>query len=84
MINNNILNNYIENLIKQEAKKTSRRTVSRKEKIKRVTSNLAIKKAKDENDPLYKQYKRHKDIYKKLQTKIVNKYAPKVRSKARR
>lgn len=80
----NMLDEYFDYLVNQEAKKTSRRTVSRDEKIKRVTSNLAIKKAKDENDAMYKQYKKHKDLYKKYQEKIVKKYGPKVRSQARR
>lgn len=67
-----------------EAKTTSQRRITRGEKISRAIGNLAVQQAKKNNDSMYKQYKKYKDLYKKFKAKIVKKYGPKVRSQARK
>lgn len=78
-----IVDKYIDELL-NEAKTTSQRKVTRGEKISRAIGNLAIQRAKKENDSLYKLYKKHKDKYKDLKAKLVKKYGPRVRSQARK
>lgn len=80
-------NNYIDEKIDyiiNEAKTSSQRKITRGEKISRAVGNLSIKMAKQNNDSLYKKYKKHRDLYKDLKAKIIKKYGPKVRSQARK
>jgi len=73
---------FLDNL--EEGKRTSRTTVTRATKIKRATGQLASKEAKDRNDSLYKRMIFHRELYFKYRDLIHKKYAPRVRSKARR
>lgn len=77
---------WLDNLLEEihEAKQASTSRVSRGAKISRATGSLAISKAKQENDPDYKQMKKYLDLYRKHKQKIIKKYGPKVRSQARK
>ena len=70
--------------IHQEAKATSIVRVSRKEKVSRAIGTFAIQMAKEKNDPLYKRYEKFRRKYLDAKERIIKKYAPRVRSKARR
>lgn len=67
-----------------EAKATSIVRVSRKEKVSRAIGTFAIQMAKEKNDPLYKRYEKFRKKYLDAKERIIKKYAPRVRSKARR
>ena len=73
---------YLDRL--EEGKRTSRMVITRQTKIKRAIGQLASKEAKDRNDPLYKKMIFYRELYFKYKEKIHKKYAPKVRSRARR
>ena len=77
-----LLDLYLDEL--QEGKRTSVTRVTRQTKIKRATGQLATVAARKRNDPLYKQMIRYRDLYFKYRDRVRKKYAPRVRSKARR
>jgi hypothetical protein len=77
-----ILQKYLDEL--QEGKRTSITRVTRETKIKRATGQLASKEAKDRGDSLYDKMIRYRELYFKYRDRIHKKYAPRVRSKARR
>ncbi|MHA1622164.1 MAG: hypothetical protein ACTSVO_08500 [Candidatus Heimdallarchaeaceae archaeon] len=68
----------------EEGKRTSRIVITRATKIKRATGQLASKEAKDRGDSLYKRMIFHRELYFKYRDLIHKKYAPRVRSRARR
>lgn len=70
--------------ILNEAKRTTRTTIHRQTKIKRATGQLASIEARKRNDPLYKRMVRYRELYFKYRDMLHRKYAPRVRSKARR
>ena len=67
-----------------EAKATSVSRVTRQAKISRATGQLASVQARRMNDPLYKKMIYYRDLYRKYKERVHKKYAPRVRSKARR
>lgn len=67
-----------------EAKRTSRTKVTRQTKIKRATGQLSSVEARKKNDPLYKQMVKYRTLYFKYRSMIHRKYAPRVRTRARR
>ena len=67
-----------------EAKRTSISKVTRQAKIKRATGSLASAEARKKNDPLYKKMVFHKKKWKYYKAQVMKKYAPRVRTKARR
>jgi hypothetical protein len=67
-----------------EAKRTTRTTISRQTKIKRATGQLASVAARKRNDPLYKRMVKYRELYYKYREMLHRKYAPRVRSRARR
>ena len=77
---------YLDELINTilEAKKTTVGKHTKKAKIARATGSLAAGAAKKANDPLYKKMIYHRDLYRKYKEQLMKKYAPRVRSKARR
>lgn len=77
------IDRYIDEIL-QEAKTSSQRKITRAEKISRAIGNLSVQKAKENNDSLYTKYKKYKDLYKNYKQKIIKKYAPKVRSQAKK
>lgn len=48
-----------------------------KEKIKRAASKKAIQIAKDENDPIYSLYKKHRRLYLIAKLRLIKKNLPK-------
>ncbi len=77
-----MLDSYLHDL--QEGKRTSVSKITRKTKIKRATGQLSTAAARKKNDPLYKRMIYFRDQYFKYKDKIHKKYAPRVRSRARR
>ncbi len=77
-----ILDSYLQDL--QEGKRTSVSRTTRKTKIKRATGQLSTAAARKKNDPLYKRMVYFRDQYYKYRDMIHKKYAPRVRSRARR
>lgn len=77
-----LLEEYLEFL--QDAKRTSMARTTRQTKIKRATGQLATSAARKKNDPLYKRMIYHRDLWRKYKAQIQKKYAPRVRTKARR
>lgn len=77
-----ILERYLNEL--NEAKRTSITRTTRQTKIKRATGQLATVAARKRNDPLYKRMIKHRDLYYKFRDQLRRKYAPRVRSRARR
>jgi hypothetical protein len=67
-----------------DAKKTSMTKTTRQTKIARATGQLASVQARKMNDPLYKKMIYYRDLYRKYKERVHKKYAPRVRSKARR
>jgi len=67
-----------------DAKKTSMTKTTRQTKIARATGQLASVQARKMNDPLYKKMIYYRDLYKKYKERVHKKYAPRVRSRARR
>ena len=72
------------NNLLETPKKTSRTTITRQTKIKRATGQLASAAARKRNDPLYKRMIYYRNLYYKYREMVHKKYAPRVRSKARR
>ena len=70
--------------ILDEAKRTTVHRTTRQTKIKRATGQLASVQARKTNDPLYKRMIYYRDLYFKYRERVHKKYAPRVRSKARR
>lgn len=77
-----ILEEYLEFLY--EGKRTSISKVTRKAKIARATGSLASSEARKKKDPLYKKMIFHKNKWKHYKAQVMKKYAPRVRSRARR
>ena len=77
-----ILDSYLVEL--QEGKRTSVSKITRGTKIKRATGQMSTATARKTNDPLYKRMIYFRDQYHKYRDKIHKKYAPRVRSRARR
>ncbi len=77
-----VLDSYLDYL--NEGKRTSVTRVTRNTKIKRATGQLSTAAARKKNDPLYKRMIYYRDLYYKYREKIHKKYAPRVRSRARR
>ena len=77
-----IIQEYLDFL--HEAKRTTVTKSTRQAKIKRATGSLASAAAKKKNDPLYKRMVFHKKMWKKYKDMVMKKYAPRVRSQARR
>ena len=81
------MSDNIDNLVDQylgEAKRTSITRTTRKTKIARATSQLASVEARKRNDSQYRQMKKFCDLCKKYRELVHKKYAPRVRSRARR
>jgi hypothetical protein len=74
----------LENLLTEAPKRTSRTRVTRKTKIKRSTGQMASAEARKRNDPLYKRMIYYRELYYKYRAAVHKKYAPRVRSRARR
>jgi len=77
-----LLQQYLDSL--EEGKRASRTVISRATKIKRATGQLASKEAKARGDSLYDKMIKYRELYFKYRDMIHKKYAPRVRSKARR
>ena len=77
-----VLDSYLDYL--NEGKRTSVTRVTRNTKIKRATGQLSTAAEKKKNDPLDKRMIYYRDLYYKYREKIHKKYAPRVRSRARR
>ncbi len=77
-----ILDSYLNDL--QEGKRTTVSKITRGTKIKRATGQMSTSAARKKNDPLYKRMIYFRDQYYKYRDKIHKKYAPRVRSRARR
>jgi len=77
-----IIQEYLDFL--QERKRTTVSRSTRAAKIKRATGSLASAAAKKKNDPAYKKMVFHKKMWKKYKDMVMRKYAPRVRSQARR
>lgn len=73
-----------EDLLTERPKRTSRTVVSRNTKIKRATGQMASAQARKRNDPLYKRMIHYRELYYKYREALHRKYAPRVRSAARR
>jgi len=54
-----------------------------KEKLKRAASKKAIQIAKDENDPIYALYKKHRKLYLIAKLRLIKKNLPKAMSLVR-
>lgn len=67
-----------------DAKKTTMTKTTRQTKISRATGQLASVQARKMNDPLYKKMIYYRDLYRKYKERVHKKYAPRVRSRARR
>lgn len=67
-----------------DAKKTTMTKTTRQTKIARATGQLASVQARKMNDPLYKKMIYYRDLYRKYKERVHKKYAPRVRSRARR
>lgn len=68
----------------QEDKRMSRITLTRQAKINRATGQLSSIEARKKKDPLYQQMVKYRELYFKYRDMVHKKYAPRVRSKARR
>jgi len=77
-----IIQEYLD--ILSDAKRTTMSKSTRSAKIKRATGSMASAAARKQNDPLYKKMTYHKKMWKKYKDMVMKKYAPRVRSKARR
>ena len=78
------LTEQITKILLEKPKRTSRTTIRRSTKIKRATGQLSTVAARKKNDPLYKRMIYHRDLYYKYRAQVHKKYAPRVRSRARR
>ena len=58
---------------------TSTTRITKQAKLARLGASIAIKMAKDNNDPLYRKYKKFKDKWKEYRLRIVRKYRNKAR-----
>lgn len=77
-----VLDDYLDKI--QEAKKTSVTKITRQTKIARALGQLASVEARKAGDPMYDKMKHYKKLYKKFKKLVHKKYAPKVRSRARK
>jgi len=68
----------------EESKRTSMTHVTRDTKIKKATGQLASIEARKKHDPLYQKMMYYRDLYFKYREQIYKKYAPRVRSRARK
>jgi len=79
------LDTIIEEMLEvEESKKTTLTHITRQTKILKATGHLASTQARKRNDPLYKKMLYHRELYYKYRDLIHQKYAPRVRSLARR
>ena len=74
----------IEDILSEAPKRTSRAAISRNTKIKKATGQMASAQARKRNDPLYKRMIHYRELYYKYRAAVHKKYAPRVRSAARR
>jgi len=58
---------------------TSTTRITKQAKLARLGAALAIRLAKEANDPLYRKYKKFKDKWKEYRLRIVKKYRNKAR-----
>jgi len=83
-MDHNKLTEHLTKILLEKPKRTSRTTIKRSTKIKRATGQLSTVAARKKNDPLYRRMIYHRDLYYKYRTQVHKKYAPRVRSRARR
>lgn len=67
-----------------ESKRTSMTHITRDTKIKKATGQLSSIEARKKHDPLYQKMIYYRDLYFKYREQIYKKYAPRVRSRARK
>jgi hypothetical protein len=67
-----------------ESKRTSMTRITRDTKIKKATGQLSSIEARKKHDPLYQKMIYYRDLYFKYREQIYKKYAPRVRSRARK
>jgi hypothetical protein len=77
------LDKLIEEML-EESKRTTATRVTRQTKILKATGHLASTQARRRNDPLYKKMIYHRELYYKYRELVHQKYAPRVRSLARK
>ncbi len=77
-----LYDHYLKEL--QEGKSASVTKITRATKIKRVQGQLAVKMAKDKNDPLYDKMIKFRGKWESYKERIQKKYGPRVRAKARK
>lgn len=78
----NIIQEFLNNNLNEVATTTVR--VTKRTKVRQQTGISAMRLARDAGDPLYRKYRRYKEMYLEVRRKILNKYGRRGRRLARK